>query len=74
MREVMGFNNMRSIHESVEDTLREARNKEWIFDQFIAMARWRPSISDIYFTKNFMKQMKEKILRFLTLANTLAML
>ncbi|RIB04471.1 hypothetical protein C2G38_2222263 [Gigaspora rosea] len=35
MREALDINNTRSIHKIVEDTLREARNKEWDFNEFI---------------------------------------
>ncbi|GBC13605.2 DNA polymerase family B-domain-containing protein [Rhizophagus irregularis DAOM 181602=DAOM 197198] len=37
MREAMDINNTRSIHNIVEDTLREAQNKEWDFNEFIVM-------------------------------------
>jgi len=37
MREAMDINNMHSIHEIVEDTLREVRNKEWDFNEFIVI-------------------------------------
>ncbi|CAB4492569.1 unnamed protein product [Rhizophagus irregularis] len=39
MREAMDINNTRSIHDIVEDTPREARNKEWDFNEFIVMER-----------------------------------
>src|SRR6185437_3165908 len=42
MREAMDINNTRTIHEIVEDTLREARNKEWDFNEFIVMGTWKP--------------------------------
>ncbi|RIB19688.1 ribonuclease H-like domain-containing protein [Gigaspora rosea] len=35
MREAMDINNTCSIHKIVEDTLREAQNKEWNFNDFI---------------------------------------
>ena len=37
MREAMNMNNTRSIHKIVENTLREARNKEWDFNEFIVI-------------------------------------
>ena len=37
MREAMNINNMCSIHEIVEDTFREAWNKEQNFNEFIVM-------------------------------------
>ena len=37
MRKAMDINNMHSIHEIVEDTLREAWDKEWDFNDFIVM-------------------------------------
>src|SRR6266542_5278210 len=42
MREAMDINNTRSIHEIVEDILKEARNKEWDFNEFIVMGTWKP--------------------------------
>ncbi|CAI2184209.1 5915_t:CDS:1 [Funneliformis geosporum] len=38
MREAMDINNRRSIHKIVEYTLKEARNKEWDFNEFIVIA------------------------------------
>ncbi|RIA99210.1 DNA polymerase family B-domain-containing protein [Glomus cerebriforme] len=37
MREAIDINNTRSIHEIVEDTLREVQNKEWDYNEFIVM-------------------------------------
>jgi len=42
MREAMDINNERSIHDIVKDTLREAWNKEWDFNEFIVMGTWKP--------------------------------
>ncbi|GES94261.1 DNA polymerase family B-domain-containing protein [Rhizophagus clarus] len=42
MREAMDINNTRSIHKIVEDTLREAKHKQWDFNDFIVMATWKP--------------------------------
>ncbi|CAI2182591.1 11232_t:CDS:10 [Funneliformis geosporum] len=39
MREAMNINNTRSIHKIVEDTLKEAQNKEWDFNKFIRNER-----------------------------------
>ena len=38
MRNSMDINNTRSLHQIVEDTLREARHKQWNFDEFIMTA------------------------------------
>ncbi|CAB5208415.1 unnamed protein product [Rhizophagus irregularis] len=46
MREAMDINNTRPIHEIVKDTLREARNKEWDFNEFIIMERENERIPD----------------------------
>ncbi|CAI2191466.1 1946_t:CDS:1, partial [Funneliformis geosporum] len=42
MREAIDINNMRPIHKIVKDTLREAGNKKWDFNEFIVMGTWRP--------------------------------
>ncbi len=36
------MNNMRSIYKIVENTLREAWNKKWDFNEFIVMGTWKP--------------------------------
>ena len=43
MWKAMDINNTRSIHKIVEDTLRKTSLKQWEFDQFIAMATWKPN-------------------------------
>ena len=47
MWEAMNINNTRSIHKIVEDTLREAKHKQWDFDDFIVMATWKPNKDNI---------------------------
>ncbi|CAI2193867.1 18560_t:CDS:1, partial [Funneliformis geosporum] len=42
MREAMDINNTRPIHKIVKDTLREAGNKKWDFNEFIVIETWRP--------------------------------
>ena len=42
MREAMDINNTRLIYKIVEDTLKEARNKEWDFNEFIVIGMWKP--------------------------------
>ncbi|CAI2199599.1 14774_t:CDS:2, partial [Funneliformis geosporum] len=39
--EAMGINNTRSIHKIIEDALWNARFKQWDFNQFIAMSKWK---------------------------------
>ncbi|RIB10232.1 hypothetical protein C2G38_2250893 [Gigaspora rosea] len=46
MREAMDINNTRTIHQIVENTLREAKYKQWDFGQFIAMATWKPKVKN----------------------------
>ncbi|CAB5210402.1 unnamed protein product [Rhizophagus irregularis] len=59
MREAMDINNTRSIHNIVEDTLREARNKEWDFNEFIVMGTWKPKKNNLC-NNRFMKRMRER--------------
>ena len=59
MREAMDINNMHSIHEIVEDTLREARNKEWDFNEFIVMGTWKPKKQNLC-NNRFMGRMRER--------------
>ncbi|PKK58672.1 DNA/RNA polymerase [Rhizophagus irregularis] len=42
MWEAMDINNTRSIHKIVEVTLKEAKYKQWDFDDFIIIATWKP--------------------------------
>ncbi|POG82468.1 hypothetical protein GLOIN_2v1761861 [Rhizophagus irregularis DAOM 181602=DAOM 197198] len=59
MREGMDINNTRSIHDIVEDTLREAQNKEWDFNDFIVMGTWKPKKNNLC-NNRFMKRMRER--------------
>ena len=59
MWEAMDINNTRSIHKIVEDTLRKTSFKQWGFDQFIAMATWKPN-KDNKCIQRFIGQMKKK--------------
>ncbi|PKK56119.1 hypothetical protein RhiirC2_800705 [Rhizophagus irregularis] len=59
MREAMDINNTRPIHDIVKDTLREARNKEWDFNEFIVMGTWRPKKKNLC-NNRFMKRMRER--------------
>jgi len=59
MWEAMDINNTRSIHKIVEDTLREAKHKQWDFSQFIGMATWKPKKKNLR-VQRFITRMKEK--------------
>ena len=59
MWEAMDINNTRSIHKIVEDTLREAKHKQWDFSQFIGMATWKPKKKNLR-VQRFINRMKEK--------------
>ncbi|GBB88743.1 hypothetical protein RclHR1_15320007 [Rhizophagus clarus] len=59
MREAMDINNTRPIHEIVKDTLREAQNKEWDFNEFIIMGIWKPKKNNLC-NNRFMGHMKER--------------
>ena len=59
MWEAMDINNTCSIHKIVEDTLKETSLKQWGFDQFIAMATWKPN-KDNKCIQRFIGWMKEK--------------
>ncbi|CAI2190257.1 10081_t:CDS:2, partial [Funneliformis geosporum] len=59
MREAMDINNTRPIHEIVKDTLREAGNKKWDFNEFIVMGTWRPKKENLC-NNRFMKRMRER--------------
>src|SRR5437773_623573 len=60
MWEAIGINNTRSIHKIVEDTLQDARFKQWDFNQFIAMSKWKAK-GGLSCNKIFMEQMRERI-------------
>ena len=47
MREAIDISNTRTIHQIVEDTLREAKHKQWDVSQFIAMATWKPKVNNL---------------------------
>jgi len=57
--EAMDINNTRSIHKIVEDILRKTSLKQWGFDQFIAIATWKPN-KDNKCIQYFIRWMKEK--------------
>ena len=59
MWEAIDINNTCSIHKIVEDTLRETSLKQWGFDQFIAIATWKPN-KDNKCIQRFIGRMKEK--------------
>ncbi|GBB89184.1 hypothetical protein RclHR1_15880005 [Rhizophagus clarus] len=59
MWEAMDINNMRSIHKIVEDILREAKHKQWDFDDFIVMATWKPKKKNLCIHR-FIRRMREK--------------
>ncbi len=59
MQEAMNIDNTRTIHEIVEDTLREARNKEWDFNEFIVMGTWKPKKENLCNIR-FMRRMRER--------------
>jgi DNA polymerase elongation subunit (family B) len=59
MREAMDINNTRSIHEIVKDTLREVRNKDWDFNEFIVMGTWKPKKKNLC-NNRFMRRMEER--------------
>ena len=59
MWEAMDINNTRSIHKIVEDILREAKHKQWDFDDFIVMATWKPKKKNLCVYR-FIGRMREK--------------
>src|SRR6266498_316813 len=59
MREAMDMNNTRSIHKIVEDTLREAWNKDWDFNEFIVIGTWKPKKKNLC-NNRFMEHMKKR--------------
>ncbi|CAI2186491.1 10892_t:CDS:1, partial [Funneliformis geosporum] len=59
MREAMNINNTHPIDKIVKDTLREAGNKKWDFNEFIVMGTWRPKKKNLC-NNHFMKCMRER--------------
>src|ERR1044072_5804082 len=59
MREGMDISNTHTILQIGEDTLREAKHKQWDFSQFIAMATWKPKVNNLCIQR-FIARMKEK--------------
>ncbi|PKK79894.1 hypothetical protein RhiirC2_768620 [Rhizophagus irregularis] len=62
MQEALNINNEHTIHQIVENTLKEARHKQWDFSQFIAMATWKSKVKN-QCIQCFMSWMKEKGLK-----------
>ncbi|CAG8773172.1 13009_t:CDS:2, partial [Funneliformis caledonium] len=60
MWEAMDINNTCSIHQIVEDTLSEAKHKQWDFNDFIAMSKWKAK-GGLAYNKIFMERMRKKI-------------
>ncbi|PKY43459.1 DNA/RNA polymerase [Rhizophagus irregularis] len=61
MWKAMDINNDRSLHEIVEDVLREAiaNSKQWSFDQFIETDAWKPQVNN-QCIQNFMRRMRRE--------------
>ncbi|RIA79364.1 hypothetical protein C1645_840873 [Glomus cerebriforme] len=60
MWKAMGINNTRPIQKIVEDVLRDARFRQWNFNQFVAMSKWKAK-GGLTCNKIFMKWMRERI-------------
>jgi hypothetical protein len=60
MWEAMGINNTCSIHEIVKDALQDARFKQWDFNQFIVMSKWKAK-GGLACNKIFMERMRKRI-------------
>src|SRR4051812_46381227 len=56
----MGINNIRPIQKIVEDTLSRAKDKQWNFNDFIAMSKWKAK-GGLACNKIFMERMRKKI-------------
>src|ERR1044072_1859575 len=56
----MGIDNTRPIQEIVKDVLRDARFRQWDFNQFIAMSK-RKAKGGLICNKIFMEQMRKRI-------------
>ncbi|RGB29794.1 DNA polymerase family B-domain-containing protein [Rhizophagus diaphanus] len=59
MWEAININNTYSIHKIVENTLREAKHKQWDFYDFIVMATWKPKKKNLCIHR-FIGWMREK--------------
>ena len=61
MNEVRDVNNERSLHEIVEDVLRDAitNSKQWDFEQFIETDAWKPDV-DNKAVQRFISRMRGK--------------
>jgi DNA polymerase elongation subunit (family B) len=59
MRDFIGIDNTYQIHQIVEDTLREAKQKQWYISQFIAMNTWKSNVKNLCIQR-FIARMKEK--------------
>ena len=60
MWEAMGIDNTRPIQEIVKDVLRDARFRQWDFNQFIAMSKWKAK-GGLPCNKIFMERMRKRI-------------
>jgi DNA polymerase elongation subunit (family B) len=60
MWEAMGIDNTRPIQEIVKDVLRDARFRQWDFNQFIAMSKWKAK-GGLLCNKIFMERMRKRI-------------
>ncbi|CAI2196639.1 5316_t:CDS:1, partial [Funneliformis geosporum] len=60
MWEAMSINNIHSIRKIVEDALWDARFKQWDFNQFIAMSKWKAK-GGLACNKIFIERIKERI-------------
>ena len=56
----MDINNTRSIRRIVEDTLSEAKRKQWDFNDFIAMSKWKAK-GGLACNKIFIERIRKKI-------------
>ncbi|RHZ89351.1 hypothetical protein Glove_16g10 [Diversispora epigaea] len=61
MKGAMNINNTRSLHEIVENVLKETitNSNQWNFDQFIEIATWKPDKNNIR-VQHFIKRMRKK--------------
>ena len=60
MWEAMGIDNTRPIQEIVKDVFRDARFRQWDFNQFIAMSKWKAK-GGLPCNKIFMERMRKRI-------------
>src|SRR3989440_11617041 len=56
----MGIDNTCPIQEIVKDVLRDARFRQWDFNQFIAMSKWKAK-EGLPCNKIFMERMRKRI-------------